>query len=43
MSRSAPEPPRGFGGWRRALALAWVAAVVLLHLAAREFGTAFLP
>ena len=43
MTGPASQPPRPFGGWRRALALAWVAAVVLLHLAAREFGAAFLP
>jgi hypothetical protein len=32
---AAPEPLRG---WKRAAALAWVAAVVLLHLAVRELG-----
>jgi hypothetical protein len=43
VTRPQPERPRPFTGWRRTLALAWLAVVVLLHLAARELGASFLP
>ena len=43
MTGRDAERPRPLAGWRRALALAWVAAVVLLHLAAREIGVSLFP
>ena len=38
--RSSPAPLRG---WRLAVALLWVAAVVLLYLAVRELGVRVVP
>ncbi len=40
MSKLEPKP---FRGWRRSLAIVWMAGVILLYLAVRELGVAVVP
>jgi hypothetical protein len=40
MSELEPKP---FRGWRRSLAIVWMAGVILLYLAVRELGVAVVP
>jgi hypothetical protein len=40
MSKLEPRPLRG---WWRSLAIVWMAGVILLYLAVREFGVAVVP
>lgn len=40
MSTPAPQP---LSGWRRAAALVWVAAAVLLYLAVQHLGLRVVP
>jgi hypothetical protein len=43
MPDSRPPKPAGLHGWRRLVALGWLAAVVLLYLAVRELGVDVVP
>ncbi len=40
MSEREPKPLRG---WRRSLAIVWMAGVILLYLAVRELGLDVVP